>query len=273
LNGLPQIEFSRLSQRDVSALGAKALALRPQDWKHGETEHFIYHFQRGFVATSVSVEAEFHFRVVAKELMKAEVPWPQKAHIYIFEEATDWESFQTVGGLEPWTGGIQAGGSLFIIRNPAYKFTDNTLGHEIVHLVLYRFYGNTVPLWLNEGLAQSVSKGAHASYHRARGYSAKPASNGIEKDDLLPLSTLTVLRTPPADQVDVFYNQSERLVRFLIAADRQKFLELLELCARGEKFGDALTRTSSASWRDVTELEEKFRVYAAKDATARSSER
>lgn len=41
---LPQIEFSRLSQRDPNPLGQKALAIHPEQWKHGETEHFIYHF-------------------------------------------------------------------------------------------------------------------------------------------------------------------------------------------------------------------------------------
>ena|ERR1700719_3800922 len=48
---LPQIEFSRLSQRDPNPLGEKALAIHPEQWKHGETEHFIYHFVDSFVAT------------------------------------------------------------------------------------------------------------------------------------------------------------------------------------------------------------------------------
>jgi hypothetical protein len=38
---LPEVEFSRLSQRDPSSLGEKALAIHPEQWKHGETEHFI----------------------------------------------------------------------------------------------------------------------------------------------------------------------------------------------------------------------------------------
>lgn len=264
LNGLPEVSLARL-QQDRSLLGAKALAIRPQDWKHGETDHFVYHFQRSHVATPVAIEAEFHFRVITKELGKGEAPWPEKAHIYIFEQAADWESFQTSGGLEPWTGGIQSGSSLFIVRNPAYKFTDNSLGHEIAHLMLRRFYGERIPLWLNEGFAQYVSKNAHASYQRARGYLAKPFSNGIAKEDLFALSALSTMSYPPAAQVETFYDQSERLVRFLVTADRAKFLELLELVASGQTLDAALARTSAATMPSVAVLEEKFVTYATKD--------
>ena len=266
LNSLAEIPFAQLTQRDTNPLGAKALAINAADWKHAETDHFVYHYQRSHVATPVAVEAEFHFRVVLKELGKTDVQWTEKAHIYIFEKPADWESFQTAGQLEPWTGGIQSGSSLFIVRNPAYRFTDNSLGHEIVHLMLRRLYGPGVPLWLNEGLAQALSKNAHASYQRARGYLAKPFSNGIPAAKLFPLGALTTMSYPPAAQVETFYDQSERLVRFLITADRPKFLELLQLTAGGETFETALQRTNAAAFASLGALEEKFAPYATKDA-------
>src|SRR5438270_772703 len=67
-SSLPEIEFSQLSQRDPNPLGEKALAIHSEQWKHGETEHFIYHFVHTYVATPISIEAEFHYRVVAREL-------------------------------------------------------------------------------------------------------------------------------------------------------------------------------------------------------------
>src|SRR5712671_7614698 len=70
LNALPEVEFSRLSQRDPNPLGAKALAIHPEQWKHAETEHFIYHFSDPFTVTPVSVDAEFQYQVVAKELQR-----------------------------------------------------------------------------------------------------------------------------------------------------------------------------------------------------------
>jgi hypothetical protein len=67
LNSLPEVEFSQLSQRDPNPLGEKALAIHPDQWKHAETEHFIYHFTHSYVATPVSVDAELFNKIVAKK--------------------------------------------------------------------------------------------------------------------------------------------------------------------------------------------------------------
>src|ERR1700730_15494212 len=100
LNALPEVEFSQLSQRDPNPLGEKALAIHPEQWKHGETDHFVYHFVHSYVATPVSIEAEFHYRVVAKELEREQPAGDTKAHIYIFERPEDWQQFQSFGKLE-----------------------------------------------------------------------------------------------------------------------------------------------------------------------------
>src|ERR1700758_2449155 len=223
-SSLPEIEFSQLSQRDPNPLGEKALAIHPDQWKHAETEHFIYHFVHSYVATPVSVEAEFHYRVIAKELERDQPSGDIKSHIYIFERPEEWQQFQAFGNLEPWTGGIHSQGSLFIVRNPAYKFTNNSLGHEIVHLVMHRLYTDGIPCWLDEGLAQYISKAAHASYQRARGYLAKPHTEALAQSDFIPLAVLTGMTHPPSDRVHTFYDESERLVRFLATTDKPGFL-------------------------------------------------
>src|SRR5207245_3046850 len=164
-----------------------------------------------------------------------------------------------------WTGGIHSAGSLIIVRNPAYTCTDNSLGHEIVHLVLHRFYPDGIPCWLDEGLAQYVSKGAHASYQRARGYIAKPHSPAIAAQDFIPLPTLVAMTHPPSDRVETFYDESERLVRFLVLMDKPSFLALLDALGRHQPFETALPRIYPAKFATVAALEEKFREYAAKD--------
>jgi hypothetical protein len=264
-SSLPEIEFSQLSQRDPNPLGEKALAIHPEQWKHAETDHFIYHFFHGYVATPVSVEAEFHYRVIAKELERDQPAGDIKSHIYIFERPEDWQQFQVFGKLEPWSGGIHSQGSLFVQRNPAYKFSNNLLGHEIVHLVLHRFYTDGIPCWLDEGFAQFISKDAHASYERARGFAAKPHSDAIAPQDLIPLSVLTAATHPPSDHVHIFYDESERLVRFLAATDMPSFLSLLDALARHQPLETVLARLYSGRFASVSALEEKFRDYASKD--------
>jgi hypothetical protein len=262
---LTEVEFSQLTQRDPNPLGEKALSINPEQWKHGETEHFIYHFAHTYVATPVSVEAEFHYRVVAKELERNQSPADTKSHVYIFERPEDWQQFQGLGELEKWTGGIHSGGSLFIVRDPRYKFSGNVLGHEIVHLVIHRFYPDGVPLWFNEGIAQYISKSAHASYERARGYIAKPHSSAIAESDLIPISTLVNMTRVPNDHVETFYDESERLVRFLAASDKSSFLALLDALGRHQPFETALARTYAGKFSTTPVLEEKFREYASKD--------
>jgi hypothetical protein len=265
LNSLPEVEFSQLSQRDPNPLGEKALAVHPGQWKHAETEHFIYHFVHSYVATPVSVEAEFHYRVIAKELERDQPPTDTKSHIYIFERPEEWQQFQMFGKLEPWSGGIHSAGSLFIQRNPAYKFSNNLLGHEIVHLVLHRFYTDGIPCWLDEGFAQYISKDARAAYERARGYIAKPHSEAIAPQELIPLAALVAMTHPPSDRVASFYDESERLVRFLAATDKPSFLALLDTLARHQPLETVLPRLYGGKFGNITMLEEKFREYATKD--------
>src|SRR2546423_12317588 len=264
-SSLTEVDFSQLSQRDPNPLGEKALAIHPEQWKHAETEHFIYHFVHGYVATPVSVEAEFHYRVIVKELEREQLTTDIKSHIYIFERPEEWQEFQAFGKLEPWTGGIHSAGSLFIQRNPAYKFNDNSLGHEIVHLVLHRFYTDSIPCWLDEGFAQYISKDAHASYQRARGYIAKPHSESIDPQSIIPLPALLAITHPPSANVQVFYNESERLVRYLAETDKASFLNLLDALARHQPFETTLSRFYPGNFTSVSDLDAKFREYASKD--------
>jgi hypothetical protein len=270
LGTLPQVDFSALSQPDRNPLGAQALAIRPQEWKHGETDHFIYHFINSYVATPISVEAEYHFRVIARQLGLETMPGGSaKSHIYIFEKAQDWKLFQTKARLEPWTGGIHSRDSLFIVRDPAYRFANNSLGHEVAHLVLSRVYERALPLWLEEGFAEYVSRVTRASYQRARNYIARPRSESIGGDRLMSLSQLTALADyPPREQIDIFYIESERLVRFLVATDPAAFRAFLGAMARGEPFETALARNYAGRFVNAAALDKEFYPYASKDAMA-----
>jgi hypothetical protein len=262
---LAEVEFSQLSQRDPNPLAEIALGIQPEQWKHAETEHFVYHYVHSYVATPISVEAEFHYRVVAKELEREQPATDIKSHIYIVEDPEQWQQFQRFGSLEPWSGGIHLLGSLFIQRNPKYKFSGNLLGHEIVHLVLHRFYPSAIPCWLDEGFAQYASKNAHASYQRARGFISKPHSDAIAQRSLIPLATLLAMTHPPSERVETFYDEAERLVRFLVATDKSSFLALLDVLARHQPLETTLPRLYSTNFATIAILEEKFRDYAAKD--------
>lgn len=273
LNGLQEVELSKLTDSNISPLGQAALSIQPVLWKHAETANFVYHFFHGFIATPVSVEAEFYYRVIAKELGKDTTQWERKSHIYIFEKPEDWAAFQKKAALDPWTGGIHSGGDLFIQRNPEYKFKGRTLGHEITHLVLHRFFGSGVPLWLNEGYAEYASIRGYASYNRARGYNAKPWSQIIAPDDFIPLEKLSNLLAYPSDvkQVMTFYFESEKLVRFLCGLSEVKFVTFLDAMSQGNKFETALWKAYGGRFAGLNDLEREFKNYATQDYAAKQN--
>jgi hypothetical protein len=267
---LPEVQLGQLADHAISPLGQAALGINPAQWKHAETANFVYHFADNFIATPVSVEAEFYYSAIAKELERDTSRWERKCHIYIFEKPEDWKAFQKNAHLEPWTGGIQSGGDLFIVRNPQFRFKGRSLGHEVAHLVLFRFFGNGIPLWLNEGYAEDASSRFYASFMRARNYDSKPVSPSVAPDDYIPLAGLTGAPTYPAgeNQVITFYAESQRLVRFLIGVNAHQFQAFLDDLSKGARFETALQREFGGRFMSLDALEREFKSYATKDYAA-----
>lgn len=267
---MKEIPRSQLSDQSVTPLGQAALGIRPGEWKHAETTNFIYHYFQSFVAAPVSVEAEFYYRVIAQEMGKDTTQWERKCHIYIFERPEDWTAFQKRGSLEPWTGGIHAAGSLFIMRNPEVKWKGNTLGHEVAHLVVERFFGAGIPIWLNEGFAEYSASRCYAAFNRARGFLSRPTSRPVPAGMYIPLTQLTTAMSYPQGtaQVTIFYNESERLVRFLTAADKRAFGVFFEAISKGNRFDTALSKGFGSRYANLDALEREFKPYATTNNTA-----
>ena len=102
---------------------------------------------------------------------------------------------------------------------------------------------------------------------RARNYGAKPGSDSVAPGDFIALKTLTELSTYPTDvkQVATFYSESEKLVRFLAAADKRQFLACFDALAKGSKFEPALWKTFGSRFPSLDALEREFKEYAARD--------
>ena len=265
-----EVSFSQLSDRNVSALGQAALSIRAGDWRHAESAHFVYHYFQSFVAGPVSAEAEFYYGVVARELGKDTARWERKCHVFVFEQAGDWAQFQTRGALDPWTGGLHVQGELFVLRNAQTRWKGHTLGHEVTHLVIHRFFGNGVPRWLNEGFAEYAGMRGFAAFHRARGYRSRPVSQSVDPARFIPLGELTAMLDYPAEteRVMTYYDESERLVRFLSAVDKRGFGIFLEAMAQGARVETALGRGFGSRFPSLEALEREFKNYASKDYAA-----
>ncbi len=263
----PELTIYQLSDRTLGALGQAALGIRAAEWKHAETKNFVYHFFQSHVAGPVSVEAEFYYGVVAKELEKDTAQWERKSHIYIFDKPEDWAVFQKKGALDPWTGGLHCQGELFILRNPEQKWQGSTLGHEVTHLVVHRFFGNGVPLWLNEGYAEYAASRNYAAFYRARGYASRPRSRSLPPGQFMPLAQLTSLAAYPQDVLEVatFYAESEKLARYLSSVDKRGFGVFFEALSKGNRLDSALSKGFGSRFSSLDALETEFKAYASKD--------
>jgi len=264
IGAIPEVPFQQLSDRALTQLGHRALAVRRGDWKHGETEHFVYHFFDRPMASAVSVEAEFYYRVIANELGKDTAQWERKCHLFLFDDEADWKQFQKNGGLDPWTGGIHSEGALFIHRKAAAQAENATLPHEITHLVLFRFFGQGIPLWLNEGFAEYAAARCRAAFFRARGFNSRPRANSVKAGYYIPLAELTEATGYPEDELKVvaFYEESQKLVRFLCAADRKAFAGFLETMGNGALLESAVSKNFGNRFLNLDAIEHEFKSYA-----------
>jgi hypothetical protein len=130
-----------------------------------------------------------------------------------------------------------------------------------------------VPLWLNEGYAEYISRVAYSSYFRARGYDSHPRTETLTPAEYLPLAQLTNLLAYPADvrQVVAFYTESEKLVRFLNSVDKANFQELLQALASGRMLDSALDSVYGSRFANLHLLEAEFQPYATQPVSTAST--
>ncbi len=263
--GLKEVAIGELSSPSPNAPGQAALAVRREAWKHAETENFIYHFRDPAAAKQVAIEAEFYFRVIARDLRKAGERGSGKARIFIFDGPGDWDAFRRAVKLDPWTGGAYVGNELFVKRE-GDKFQGASLGHEVAHLVLHRFFGDRIPLWLNEGYAEHISRVLYAAFYRARGYRAKPRFAVLTAEDFLPLERLASATSYPTAEREVlaFYIEAQKLVSYLKAQSADQFAQFLAEGARGSSFDSALNSAFGGRFNSRSDLETQFKVEALK---------
>lgn len=86
-----------------------------------------------------------------------------------------------------------------------------------------------------------------------------------QRSQLIPLAALTTMTSPPPSRVETFYDESERLVRFLASTDKASFLTFLDAVARHQPIDSALVQSYNGKFLTLAALEEQFRAYATKE--------
>ena len=185
----------------------------------------------------------------------------KKIQVYIFENRTAWEEFklnsaERLPGAEAYTSGDE----IYIYRDPFFLAPQQTLAHEITHVVVAHFLERIPPLFLNEGLAVFLSYKALALQADGNEY-AFHTVRLIEQENFIPLKTLISLKTYP-DNPAYFYQEAELFTRYMVYTyGKKNFYRLLKETASGQDFGRALYEVY---FTDAETLEEEFKKYALK---------
>lgn len=264
--GLRDVAWDQDDARVLTRVGRETLALGGIEWCHAESEHFVYHFVRRWMAERAAGEAETFYAAVKRDLKVEEDCWEKKAHLFLFETAESWQVFVEKFGVDRWSGGLCSGTEIFALAPPqANPFTGIVLPHEIAHLSVNRFVRGHLPVWLGEGFAEQQARRRFAAYTKPKGYRFILSPTVVAPAAWIPLAELAAAGSYPEDPARVasFYSESTRLVQMLVEDHPDcSFLEFLQAMADGTKFETAIDRVYGRHYRNLEVFEERFREVA-----------
>jgi len=223
------------------------------NWFVRETGHFSIFYRDLSQAKIVSDKAEYYFEKITYDLgYEDEIEWDKKCQIYIVENVDKWKDFlkdigfsaELVGGFVPNYGEKE----MFLCAL-SDGYLALTFPHELTHLIFSDIAGkSTIPLWLNEGLANYEASVTSVSNKLLIKY--------IKQGRHILLGDLLRMTAYPGgkDMRELFYAQSEKLVEFLITQyGRKRFRKFCELILKDKSFRESL---SSVYRGDIEDLED-----------------
>lgn len=238
----------------VSVFAETAAAGQFEILKRG---HFIIYHNDRTSANKLSWKAEYHYKRILNHFGVSNFrPWENKDECPIYIFSTRDEYIQSTGAPE-WSQGIATYKPfMFASYRDAQNLLENTLPHEMTHMLLFLFMGKrSAPPWLNEGMAQFEEEEQSSIYHRKRfiKYMVKKGSY-IRIQDLMSMSAI------PPDKVDLFYAEAASVTDHLITDNiRANFGRFLTSIKRDEGAEDSLKKSYQWKYKNgFSDLEKKW---------------
>ena len=257
---IPLVEtpWADLSNKEVGEYGQTALAIKPEEWKHAETQNFILHYRRVTEARKVAREVEYDLWFVAKTLGATPAQYRRKSHVFIFRDEKEWGNFLNQTREPLWAGSFAMRDELFLNihdTGSGEPFDSHVLAHETTHAVVARLYPfEHWPVWLNEGFAEYMGGASVAArnHQLIQGYQKNLDYAYMSLDDLF------AIKVYPQEQDKVYqlYETSEKFVRFLMnVLPKERF----------RKYVTAVLTTSDPKQSFMTVYGDKFKDFDAFD--------
>lgn len=239
---------------------------------HGiETDHFIIY--SAWSKGNDKALSQIYERLYDTLCKQFNIPpdeniWAGKLPVYVFWEKKDYVTFAMevckvgpematkTAGFAGWRGHFR-----FVVLGPvqedgvskrqAQRRFYEILTHESTHAFLGRFI-NDRPIisWVNEGIAETMSNALVPQSSAA--YKLKLAHKQFRGGP--PGQLAAMLRADHIPLDPAYYGASQSVVRFLINADRKKFIRFVELIKAGKSDEDALKESFGWDHRQLLAL-------------------
>ncbi len=233
-------------------------------WFVKDTEHFSIYYTDISKAKIVSDKAEYYFEKITYDLgYEDQIKWDKKCQVYIVESVDKWKGFlkevgfnaEFVGGFVPNYGEREM---FLCVLSDAYLAL--TFPHELTHLIFRDIAGNsTIPLWLNEGLANYEAS--------VTSFSNEMLIKYIKRGSHILLGDLLRMASYPEGKKmrELFYAQSEKMVEFLVTQyGRKKFRKFCDLILKDKSFRDSIFTAYKGDFNDLEDFNIKLVEYIVK---------
>ncbi|HET9211298.1 MAG TPA: tetratricopeptide repeat protein [Thermoanaerobaculia bacterium] len=197
---------------------------------------------------------------------------PIPTNIYVFRSASSFQPYQRIYNGKPLdSGGYFLGQQLanyVAINGDQHGDERGIIYHEYLHYLLHNNF-ETLPLWLNEGLAEYYSTFQSDRNEARIGQPVREHVFWLRQHTFIPLSTLFAVteKSPEYNETDRrggFYAESWALVHYMISGNperRRQASEYLRLLQAGTPPDQIFAKAFGA---DPATLEHELRIYIQK---------
>ncbi len=200
----------------LSDVGRSVLNDSEFKWRHAQSDHFVFHFERKMFAAKVGRMAEFFYDHIAADLKGREDKLQGRSHIFIFRSEEDWQYFlRRHGTAAEWAFSYVSGPSMYLQQADNTSSSGDVLSHEMTHVIFNRFFPGRLPLWLNEGTAEWYEEFGYAAF---KGIKKSRSTQFDSIRTLYPVEALLTASSYPSStrEVDAFYQTAKYVVGFLM---------------------------------------------------------
>jgi hypothetical protein len=235
-----------------------------EGWLTERSRHFIIYYQEGvdssFLNKTVDYAEKFYEEITDTLGFRRYDYWlwENRAKIYIYK---DKDSYVKATNMPSWSGGRAIYSTKTIESFPwAQGFFTHLLAHELGHIIFREFIGQDVniPLWFDEGVASYQEE---VNFRSTRG---KALIDALKNSSLISLDKLTnmdIRTIPDQATANLFYAESESLIRYLIEKYGQyNFVRFCRLI-RDEKDFDRAFKEAYPRYNELKYLEEDWRYF------------